>query len=208
MTQQTTNIRPNVDYSQSLSVMPTVGWGKMAFAVMQGDLNIVGNIFAGVEQKNAKILTNPKLIVLNNQEANIEIIEEVPYISDRTVATDGASMTVSTAYKEVGLKLKVKPQINRDGTIVLDVAPEQNFRTGEDLVGTPVLNTSKAKTVMILRSGETAVIGGLIREAETKTENKIPLLGDIPILGYLFKSVVKNKERHELTIFISAKIIN
>ena len=61
---------------------------------------------------------------------------------------------------------------------------------------------------MMLRSGETAVIGGLIRETETKTENKIPLLGDIPLLGYLFKNVVKNKARHELTIFISAKIIN
>jgi type IV pilus assembly protein PilQ len=204
----TSEIKPNADYTQMFSMLPQVGLGKLAFAVTQGDLNIVGSLYAGQEQKNAKILTNPKLIVLNNQEANIEIVEEVPYITDRTTSADGTAITVTTAYKEVGLKLKVRPQINRDGTIVLDVAPEQSFRTGEDLIGTPVLNTSKAKTVMILRSGETAVIGGLIREAETKTETKIPLLGDIPILGYLFKNMIRNKERHELTIFISAKIIN
>jgi len=208
MTQPVTQIRPNADYSQNLLAMPPVGIGKLGFAVMQGDLNIVGNFFAGVEQKNAKILTNPKLIVLNNQEATIEIVEEIPYVSDRTQSADGTAVTLTTAYKQVGLKLKVRAQINRDGTIVLDVAPEQSFRTGEDLIGTPVLNTSKAKTIMILRSGETAVIGGLIRETENKTENKIPILGDIPILGYLFKTVVSNKQRHELTIFISAKIIN
>ena len=145
---------------------------------------------------------------MNNQEAAIDIIEEVPYQSDRTTATTTGSVTATTSFKQVGLKLKVKPQINRDGTIVLQVEPEQSFRTGETIEGTPVINTSKAKTIMMLRSGETAVIGGLIRETETKTENKIPLLGDIPLLGYLFKNVVKNKARHELTIFISAKIIN
>jgi len=197
-----------VSYEQTLSVLPTAGIGNMGFAVMSGDWNLTGSFYLGLENKNAKVLTNPKLIVLNNKEADIEIVEEIPYVSDRTTSADGTATTVTVSYKEVGLKLKVRPQINRDGTIVLDVTPEQNFRTGEDVIGTPVLNTSKAKTIMILRSGETAVIGGLIREAETKTEVKIPILGDIPVLGYLFKSIIRNKERHELTIFISAKIVN
>lgn len=196
------------DYTQYLSMPPNVGVGRLGAAIISGDWNFVGSIFAGIEEKDAKILTNPKLIVLNNQEATIDIIEEVPYQSDRTTTTDNAAVTATTSFKQVGLKLKVKPQINRDGTIVLQVEPEQSFRTGETIDGTPVINTSKAKTIMMLRSGETAVIGGLIRETETKTENKVPLLGDIPILGYLFKSVVKSKGRYELTIFISAKIIN
>ncbi|MCL2144128.1 MAG: secretin and TonB N-terminal domain-containing protein [Endomicrobia bacterium] len=200
--------RNNADYNQLLSVPPIAGVGTFSAAIMTGDWNILGNIFAGVEDKDAKIITNPKLIVLNNQEATIDIIEEVPYQSDRTIAVDGNAITATTAFKQVGLKMKVKPQINRDGTIVIQVEPEQSFRSGETIEGIPVVNTSKTKTIMMLRSGETAVIGGLIREQETKTENKVPLLGDIPILGYLFKSVVKNKSRHELTIFISAKIIN
>lgn len=202
------NTLPNSNYQQTLVAQTPLGVGRMSAAIIAGDWNIVGSIYAGLEEKNAKILTNPKLIVLNNQEATIEIVEEVPYITNKTTAVDSGAITASTAFKDVGLKMKVKPQINRDGTIVLQVSPEQSFRTGESLDGVPVLNTSKATTVMILRSGETAVIGGLIRETETETENKIPLLGDIPILGYLFKSVVKNKARHELTIFISAKIIN
>ncbi|MDR1196461.1 MAG: secretin and TonB N-terminal domain-containing protein [Endomicrobium sp.] len=194
-------------YNQMLSLPSSMGLGRFEAAIIAGDWNILGAIFAGLETKDAKVLTNPKLIVLNNQESTIEIVEEVPYQSNRTTDTN-AAVTATTAFKEVGLKLKVKPQINRDGTIVLQVEPEQSFRTGESIDGTPVINTSKVTTIMMLRSGETAVIGGLIRESETKTENKIPLLGDIPILGYLFKNMVKNKARYELTIFISAKIIN
>jgi type II secretory pathway component GspD/PulD (secretin) len=206
----TASFRPASQYSQSLVMPPTVGIGRFAAAIVSGDLNIVGNIYAGIDDKNAKIITNPKLIVLNNQEASIDIIEEVPYIENQTTTpvSQGNATTTTTSFKEVGLKMKVRPQINRDGTIVLEVSPEQSFRTGETVNGVPVLNTSKAKTIMILRSGETAIIGGLIREAETKTETKVPLLGDIPIIGYLFKNVSKNKERHELTVFISAKIIN
>jgi type IV pilus assembly protein PilQ len=203
-----TGSRNNAEYSQIMSLIPQVGLGRVNAAVMAGDWNILGSVFAGIEDKNAKVLTNPKIIVLNNQEATIDIVEEVPYQSDRTVASDAATVTATTAFKQVGLKMRVRPQINRDGTIILQVEPEQSFRTGESIDGTPVINTSKVKTIMMLRSGETAVIGGLIRETETKTENKVPLLGDIPILGYLFKNVVKNKQRHELTIFISAKIIN
>ena len=114
------------------------------------------------------------------------------------------------AFKEAGIKLKVKPQINRDGSIVLSISPEQSYRTGETIgsENTPVINTSKSTTTLMLRSGETAAIGGLIRETEDSTINKVPLLGDIPILGYLFKSETKNKSRYELTIFITAKIVN
>ena len=109
------------------------------------------------------------------------------------------------------MKLKVKPQINRDGTIILLVSPEQNFRTGFAVTAkeeTPIVNTSRTTTTLMLRSGETAAIGGMIREAEDTSISKVPLLGDIPILGYLFKSVKKNKSRYELTIFITARIVN
>ncbi|MDR1695180.1 MAG: hypothetical protein LBR69_00895 [Endomicrobium sp.] len=200
--------RPTANYQHSLSNLTNIaGVGRLSTALIAGDYNILGSFYAGIQDTNAKVLTNPKLIVLNNQEAEIDIVEEVPYISGSSINENG-SITTTTAFKEVGLKLKVKPQINRDGTIVLSVVPEQSFRTAETLDGVPVINVSKANTVMILRSGETAVIGGLIRETENETVNKIPLLGDIPILGYLFKTVSKDKVRHELTIFISAKILN
>jgi len=206
----TTPLVPRLNYTQGLTSEEGIAdtTGRISFATVLGsDLNVLGSFYAGAQNQNAKIITNPKLIVLNNSEATIDIVEQIPYTTDRTVSDNG-TVTQSIDFKEVGLKLKVKPQINRDGTIVIDVEPEQSFRTGEVLSNTPIISTSKSKTTLILRSGETAVIGGLIREAENETVVKVPLLGDIPLLGYLFKSSTKQKERHELTIFISAKIVN
>ncbi|MFA7074063.1 MAG: type II and III secretion system protein, partial [Endomicrobiaceae bacterium] len=131
-------------------------------------------------------------------------------LESKTTSSSTGDISGTTAFKQVGIKLKVKPQINRDGSIVLTVSPEQSYRTGETIGtdNTPVINTSKTSTTLMLRSGETAAIGGLIRESEDSTINKIPLLGDIPIIGYLFKGHSKNKGRYELTIFITAKIVN
>jgi type IV pilus secretin PilQ/predicted competence protein len=186
-------------------------FGQVGVSILQGDWNIDAVIEAGIENKTAKILTNPKLLVLNNQEASIDIVEEVPYLESKTTSSSTGDVTGTMAFKQVGIKLRVKPQINRDGSIVLQVSPEQSFRTGEMVGGTdgtPVVNTSKTTTTLMLRSGETAAIGGLIRETEDGTERKVPLLGDIPLLGYLFKGVEQNKTRYELTIFITAKIVN
>ena len=185
-------------------------FSRVGVSILEGDDWSINAVFeAGIEDKDAKVLSNPKLLVLNNQEASIDIVEEIPYLESKTTNTDGNS-TGTMAFKEAGIKLKVKPQINRDGSIVLSISPEQSYRTGE-VIGeenTPVINTSKSTTTLMLRSGETAAIGGLIRETEDTTVNKVPLLGDIPILGYLFKSETKNKTRYELTIFITAKIVN
>ena len=185
-------------------------FSQIGVTILSGDWVIDAAIEAGIQDRSAKVLTNPKLLVLNNQEATIEIVEEYPYVSDKQIS-DSGRISTSISYKEIGMKLKVKPQINRDGTIILTISPEQNFRVGEvvsESENAPIVNTSKTTTTLMLRSGETAAIGGMIREAEDTTTQKVPLLGDIPILGYLFKSVQKNKTRYELTIFITAKIVN
>ena len=186
----------------------TNSFSGIGISLLEGDWTFNDVFEAGVMDKNAKVLSNPKLLVLNNKEATIDIIEEVPYQESSTTSTSTGDISSTTSFKEVGIKLKVKPQINRDGSIVLEVAPEQSYRTGEAINNTPVINTSKSTTVLMLKSGETAAIGGLIREDEDETINKVPLLGDIPLLGYLFKARSKNKGRYELTIFITAKIVN
>ena len=188
----------------------TKSFARVGVSILEGDDWSINTMFeAGVEDKDAKVLSNPKLLVLNNQEASIDIVEEIPYLESKTTSVEG-NTTGTMAFKEAGIKLKVKPQINRDGSIVLSISPEQSYRTGETIgeENTPVINTSKSTTTLMLRSGETAAIGGLIRETEDSSINKVPLLGDIPILGYLFKSETKNKSRYELTIFITAKIVN
>lgn len=184
-------------------------FGSIGISIIDGDeWTFKGNFGAGIADTDAKVLSNPKILVLNNQEATIDIVQEIPYMESKSTSTSGEALTVSTSFKEAGIKLKVKPQINRDGSVILNVSPEQSYRAGTGFEGVPVINTSKSTTTLILKSGETAAIGGLIRENEETTVNKVPLLGDIPILGYLFKKEDKSKTRTELTIFITAKIVS
>ena len=208
-----TSGNPGINYFP-YSGTPTKGFALsnsfsgIGISLLEGDWNFNDVFEAGITDKNAKVLSNPKLLVLNNREATIDIVEEIPYLESATTSSSTGDISGTTAFKQVGIKLKVKPQINRDGSIVLEVSPEQSYRTGEAIDNTPVINTSKSTTTLMLKSGETAAIGGLIRENEDETINKVPLLGDIPLLGYLFKNHIKNKTRYELTIFITAKIVN
>lgn len=196
--------KPQVAYTQAYQ---GTGNNQLAVRVLQNGYNIEGLITAEAVSNNAKVLSNPKLLVLNNQEATIDIVEQVPYASQ---VTAGSPPVISFSFKEVGIRLRVRPQINKDGSIVLIVAPEQSFRAGSVNSGgvvLPIINTSRATTTMMVQNGDTAVIGGLIRESDSVSETKVPLLGDIPIIGYLFKSYTKSKVRKELTIFITARIV-
>ncbi|MFA5858055.1 MAG: secretin N-terminal domain-containing protein [Elusimicrobiota bacterium] len=197
-------ITPDGTYQQTFTPGLSAS-AKFKFNIIQDGYNVDALIEAMKMNGGANVLSNPKLLVLNNEEATIHIVDEVPY-EEKTQTEDGKTM-VSTQFKEIGIKLRVKPQINRDGTIVLNVTPEQSFRTGESLGNVPIINTSKVATTFMLKNRETAVIGGLIRVTESKTQYKVPLLGDIPYIGYLFQKYSKETGRTELTIFITANIV-
>jgi len=204
-----TSIQPQVGYTQALSPGLVSGGtgGGLRVSLLQGDMNVQSYIEAIKTDTNAKVLTNPRLVVINNKEANVEIIEEIPYNSQTTTGLSTGVQSTTIAFKEVGIKLRVRPQINRDGTILLDVTPEQSSLVGYTSQQEPIVDTSKTNTTFILENGETAVISGLVKEDDTKTEFKIPLLGDIPILGNLFKKYSDEKIRTELTVLITAKIL-
>jgi type II secretory pathway component HofQ len=197
-------VHPEYNYAQTFAPGLTSGSGVFSFALANNAFNMEGSIEASKTDSNTQLLTNPRLLVMNNNEAIIDIVDEVPY-QQATIANGGT--TVSTMFKDVGIKLKVKPQINRDGTIILTVTPENSYLDGTTADNIPIINTTKASTVFIMKDGETAVIGGLISESKNDTEIKVPLLGDIPIIGYLFKKKSTDKTRSELTIFIKAKIM-
>lgn len=194
---------PSVNYGQSYRPLDTNN--ALSFALQQDGYTIAGAVSAQKGLNDSKVLSNPRLMVINNKEAKIDIVDEYPYVSETTVV--GGALVKTIAFKEAGIRLHVLPQINRDGSIVLTVSPEQSFRSGLAGDDQPIISTTKASTVLMLRNGETAVIGGLIREIDLLNEVRVPFLGDIPILGYLFKKYDKSKERRELTIFITAKIV-
>jgi type IV pilus assembly protein PilQ len=198
------DIHPNYNYRQPFS-HSAGGEGTFKIAIIKEGYNIEALIEAVKTDRHAKILNTPKILVLNNEEATIDIIDQIPY-EERTQTEEGGQL-VSTAFKDVGVRIKVKPQINKNGTVILSVSPEQSFQTGQAIGNIPIINTSKLDTTFMLRDGETAVIGGLIRVTDSDTEDKIPILGDIPILGYLFKKTDKQEKRSELTIFVTAHVM-
>ncbi len=154
----------------------------------------------------AKLLANPTIMVLDNETANFDIIQEIPY-KEQSETSQGGQLT-STKFKEVGVKLQVTPHITRDGMLRMHIMPEfgivENMRIGEP----PTINTRRLDTIALLKSGQTVVLGGLKQYETTKDYRKVPILGDVPLLGQLFRSESESVKASELVVFIRPFIIS
>ncbi|MFZ5516131.1 MAG: type II secretion system protein GspD [Candidatus Zhuqueibacterota bacterium] len=148
------------------------------------------------------LLSRPRLITLDNEEATIEVGDQIPY---KVLNEFGIT---SYEFKNATIKLLVKPHINNDQTITVYLEPNADYQNGITPDGTPIIAMRKAKTSVVVKNGSTIVIGGLIRNAETSTRNKVPILGSIPLLGYLFRSDIKSNEKTELAIFLTPIILD
>ncbi|MCK5492180.1 MAG: type II and III secretion system protein, partial [Candidatus Omnitrophica bacterium] len=156
-----------------------------------------------------------KITVLDNETATIKVKTEDP-VPNYTYNKDTGSWEISGFEKyEYGVSLEVTPQINQEGYITLDVKPEVNeklsdktFTSGSGLETTvPVLTTQKTQTKVMIKDGETLIIAGLIRDKTTDVVKKVPLLGDIPYLGYFFKHKSTTKVKKNLLVFITPTIV-
>jgi len=191
-------------YQQHFSPMdvgPTLEVG-----IIESGFNIDAFITFLQQETEARMLNNPKILVLSNETANIEIIDKVPYRSD-VRETDLGRLIYTYDFMDVGVTIEVTPHVNVDGDINMHVAPSHSFQTGQAADGVPIIKESSIETSMTIKDGETAVLGGLIRESSTRDEDKVPILGDIPIIGYLFKRTSRTSERSELTMFITARVV-
>ena len=157
------------------------------------------------QQVEAKLLANPRILVLDNEPANFEIIREIPYRELRQVAREDP-MTY-TEFKNVGIHLKVTPHIARDGMIRLHIEPELGVVVGLNAEGAPIVDTRRANTVAMIRDGQTIAMSGLRKRQTTKDISKVPLLADLPLIGGLFKSETELVEINELVVFITTTII-
>jgi type IV pilus assembly protein PilQ len=163
------------------------------------------------KEEYATLLANPSIMVLDNETATFEIVEEIPYKEERQSSAGGSQ--TSTQFKEVGVELEVTPKITRDDMLRLQIAPEFGVAgpqvvndDGDRLV--PVVNTRRLNTVALLKNGETVVLGGLRKQEVSKILSKTPLLGDLPLLGPLFRSENEETETTELLVFITPRIID
>ena len=147
-----------------------------------------------------KIISSPRVVTSDKTEATIEAGTEIPY---QEASSSGAT---SVSFKKATLSLKVKPQITPDDNVIMDISVNKDS-VGQLYAGVPSIDTNAVKTQVLVENGGTVVIGGVYTQTISDGENKVPLLGDIPLLGYLFRSTSKLDNKNELLIFISPKIM-
>ncbi|WP_075794266.1 type IV pilus secretin PilQ [Massilia putida] len=147
-----------------------------------------------------KIISSPRVVTEDNVPAIIEQGVELPY---QQATSSGAT---SVTFKKANLKLEVTPQITPDGNVVLDVDVAKDSK-GESTASGFAINTQHVKTKVMVENGGTVVLGGIYQMTESRNDNKVPLIGDIPVVGNLFKSTSRENRKTELLVFITPKIV-
>jgi general secretion pathway protein D len=176
------------------------------------DVNFAGLMNALASDADTNILSTPTLVTLDNEEAEIIIGENVPFITGSFTSTgagDSATNPFQTINREdVGLTLKIKPQINEGDAMKLNIEQEISS-IADSVVGASDLITNKRsiKTTVMVDDGDVVVLGGLIEEQINESVQKVPLLGDIPLVGYLFRSTGADVRKQNLMVFIHPVIL-
>ncbi len=165
-----------------------------------GDVNMI--MQALEKDEKANIISNPRISTADNQEARIMVGKEIPLI-----VSDEAGNPI-TELKKIGVILRVTPHVNTDGTITMDLHPELSDLAQQATVqGGVIITLQEADTRVVVRDGETAVIGGLISDVESSLRTGVPILKDVPLLGPLFRYESKTKDKRELVIFVTPKVV-
>jgi pilus assembly protein CpaC len=198
----------DTDGDWSGSTNPTVGDNSIEFLLNSGDANIQAFIAAATQRGDLRTLAEPNLMTLPNKEASFLAGGEFPFPS----VQGGSSNAVTITFKEFGIRLKFTPSIARNGAIRLKVMPEVSsldFANGLVIDGfsIPSLRTRRAETEVELREGQYLAIAGLMDNETTRNLTKIPILGDIPILGEFFKTRNNRDRRTELMVVVTPELV-
>lgn len=198
----TTNTNGNfVNLPASLSNVNSVG--SFALSIFNSAANrfLTLELSAMEADGKGRIVSSPRIITADQTKALIEQGTEYPY---SVTAPNGAT---SLAFKKAVLKLEVTPQITPEGNIILDLDVNKDSR-GETTSQGVAIDTKHVKTQILIENGGTVVIGGIFEMEETNQENKIPLIGDVPVVGNLFKSRTKESTKREMLVFITPKVLS
>lgn len=179
--------------------------GKIALTLLDSSYILDLELSAAQAEGRGEVISSPKVITANQREASIEQGVEIPYVSS---ASSGAT-TVS--FKKAVLSLKVTPQITPDDRVILNLEVNKDtvgeIFTVNDGFSVPSIDTRKVATQVLVNDGQTVVLGGILETENRTSEKKVPYLGDIPVLGYLFKTTSKTSDKAELLIFVTPKIL-
>jgi len=194
-------------FSAPTSKTATTTLGFLRFGLLNESIDVDMQLRAEQENIDAKLLANPRILVLDNETALFDIVTEHPYI-ERTIT--GTSITETVKFKNVGVSLQVTPHVARDGMLRLQILPKFGVvvqKASAETSNVPVVDTRTVNTIALVKDGQTVVLGGLRKKDVSKQINKVPFLGDLPLLGGLFRFQGEDTAITELVVFITPQII-
>ena len=168
------------------------------------------------QQGELKVISRPRLRTLNNQPSVVRVGQDVPVFGKQTIVSPGTPPVVTTTETTqtitVGTVLSITPQVSDDGLITLDITPAVSRLAGTKTSATgqtdaPIIDIRQASSIVRVRDGATVIMGGLVQNSSTKTKRKVPLLGDIPLLGRAFSGTYDSSDSTELIFFVTPHIV-
>ena len=197
-----------VDWGASTKLPASILYDDLHYRIGTGKYgaNLQGVVNRLIENKKGRLLASPRIATLDGVAAKILIGDKLAVESSQP--TTGSIAIISVIYVEVGIKLDVTPTVNPDGYITTRIQPEVSNKTDTTKNGNPNIRTRQADATLRVKSGDTIVLGGLIQRQETKDTFKVPLVGQLPLVGGLFHSTSRQVTETELVIMLTPKIIN
>jgi len=180
------------------------GGKGLRLGITTGDVRVFVTALESVT--DTTVLANPKILTVNKQEGTIQIGTRLGYRSSTTIGQGGVATEGEVKFLDAGTVLTFRPYIGNDGYIRMDIHPKDSSAALND-DGVPTENVTQCKTNIIVKDGETIVIGGLFRDVVTATRKQVPLLGDIPIIGALFRGKSDSVRREEVIVLLTTHII-
>lgn len=194
-----TGIRANERLNVNLGTSGAAA-GSLAFAVLTGSTLIDLEISALQAENEGEVISSPRVVTADRHPARIEQGVEIPYL---TASSSGAT---TVEFKKAVLSIEVTPQITPDDRVIMDLSVN-NDTVGDIFAGIPSIDTREVNTQVLVNNGDTVVLGGIYEQITRDETDKVPFLGDIPLIGYLFRHTLKSDERRELLVFVTPKIL-
>ena len=185
------------------------GLGDFAISVMKlGGIDLDAMLRAVAGKNTVSIVSRPVVLTANNQEAEIVVGSQRPFVQvSRSLPTEMAVRDQVVQYKDVGTKLTVRPSISVDGSVELEVKQEVSNATSETAFNAPIISTRSVQTQLLIKDGQTVVLGGLTDREKDVGSRGVPFLHSLPLIGFLFGHVTRQTTETELFIFLTPRVI-
>ncbi len=194
----------------NLPVASTLNPGSLALSILNAGYLLDVELSAMQQESRGEVISNPRVVTTNQREAVIKQGKEIGYVTI-TGGTGGQAATPNVQFKEVLLELKVTPTITNDNRVFLNMSVKkdevESYIVLEGYGQVPTINRREVNTAVLVDDGQTVVIGGVYEFTDRNSVNKVPFLGDVPFLGNLFKKRSRNKDKAELLVFVTPKVL-